>query len=516
MIVFLSIFGGALSFQSAYVSPLIGRKIFSCSKVRRFNTFRSEDVESSIIVPASASWEVDDNWWRLSDAQSATSLPEPGEDIVKTAALSMEHPSNEELSEDDEWVNDSVNVILDSALDSDTSLGPIYDAPGEKMQVTLEDQMGKEIALLVRCNQSPQEMLVSEGRALPPLTDEERNDFSQLVTKGNDTIEFTDFFRYSISAMFKEHANPDGVMKAAGVASWMSRSLGTHVSAHDRRVLATITSFGEYGTGSLTAGDFEEVYRVAVTKAMNRPHVAEKNRAGIKEQHSIETIWRDIRNHHILSPVEVKREMELLEIRKKLEDLPKIERLGTLEIMDECEILDAGQSFATTTYQTSWDDVKDKEFTSHELLEMAADGKTPLFLRDGDFIFIDEESCIGCTQCVTTAPSSFLMLDHGRARTFEQRNDPDVTAAVTTCPVSCMHRVSFDELKQLEIARERGDGRTDHKHCGSSSGYTPLHVARRGTDANKKDSWYHFLKQKCFCTSPRMKYAIAGLSMTSN
>ncbi len=27
--------------------------------------------------------------------------------------------------------------------------------------------------------------------------------------------------------------------------------------------------------------------------------------------------------------------------------------------------------------------------------------------------------------------------------------------------------------------------------------YTPLHVSRRGTDANHKSSWYHYLKQKC-------------------
>jgi hypothetical protein len=29
---------------------------------------------------------------------------------------------------------------------------------------------------------------------------------------------------------------------------------------------------------------------------------------------------------------------------------------------------------------------------------MASDGKTPMRIRDGQFVFIDEESCIGCTQ----------------------------------------------------------------------------------------------------------------------
>jgi NAD-dependent dihydropyrimidine dehydrogenase PreA subunit len=116
----------------------------------------------------------------------------------------------------------------------------------------------------------------------------------------------------------------------------------------------------------------------------------------------------------------------MLEIRNHIGEVDiknTPEQSAMVQVMDECEILDNGQTYATTTYQTSWSDVKAKEFSSHELLDMAADGKTPLYLRDGDFIFIDEESCIGCMQCATTAPSSFLMLDHGRARTFIQRND---------------------------------------------------------------------------------------------
>lgn len=41
---------------------------------------------------------------------------------------------------------------------------------------------------------------------------------------------------------------------------------------------------------------------------------------------------------------------------------------------------------------------KKKEKGSHELVEMAYDGKTPKRIRDGQFVFIDEETCIGCTQ----------------------------------------------------------------------------------------------------------------------
>lgn len=94
------------------------------------------------------------------------------------------------------------------------------------------------------------------------------------------------------------------------------------------------------------------------------------------------------------------------------------------------------------------------------------------------------------------------MIDHsGRARTFYQRKSPDVTSAVNSCPVSCMHYVSFDELQELETARDHGVA-DDHRHFGHTStrGYiapTPLHVARSSSDSNHKSSFYHHFRNKC-------------------
>ena len=39
-----------------------------------------------------------------------------------------------------------------------------------------------------------------------------------------------------------------------------------------------------------------------------------------------------------------------------------------------------------------------KTKSSFDLVEMTADGSVPLRIRDDSFVFIDEESCIGCTQ----------------------------------------------------------------------------------------------------------------------
>ena len=101
-------------------------------------------------------------------------------------------------------------------------------------------------------------------------------------------------------------------------------------------------------------------------------------------------------------------------------------------------------------------------------------------------------------QCVNVAPSSFLMLETGRARTFNQQSRPDVDQAVASCPVNCMHPVSFRELKEFETARDEGDGRTDHRHLGK--GHIPLYVAGIDSDMNRRSSWYPPLKHRCLGT----------------
>ena len=107
----------------------------------------------------------------------------------------------------------------------------------------------------------------------------------------------------------------------------------------------------------------------------------------------------------------------------------------------------------------------------------------------------------GCMQCVNCAPASFIMLESGRARTFHQRSGPDVDQAVQTCPVSCMHSVSYDELAEFETARDEGDGRTDHRHLGHRRGHIPLHVAGMDSDRNRETGWYHTLKERCITSS---------------
>lgn len=71
-------------------------------------------------------------------------------------------------------------------------------------------------------------------------------------------------------------------------------------------------------------------------------------------------------------------------------------------------------------------------------------------------VYVDEHTCIGCTNCAMIAQSTFFMDgEHGRARVFQQWGDDDETIAIAidTCPVDCIHYVPYPELKRLEIER---------------------------------------------------------------
>lgn len=96
------------------------------------------------------------------------------------------------------------------------------------------------------------------------------------------------------------------------------------------------------------------------------------------------------------------------------------------------------------------------EVSSHKLVELDETGE-PTKAR---FVYVDEESCIGCTYCAGIAQSTFCMNDeYGRARVFNQAGDSEdiVLEAIDTCPVDCIHFVSWEELITQETVRDRDD-----------------------------------------------------------
>ena len=99
------------------------------------------------------------------------------------------------------------------------------------------------------------------------------------------------------------------------------------------------------------------------------------------------------------------------------------------------------------------DDIDMETVESHSQVEWDDDGDEPV---RSQHVYVDEVTCIGCTNCAMIAGSTFFMEgEHGRARVFQQWGDDDDTIAVAiqTCPVDCIHYVPFDELKRLEVER---------------------------------------------------------------
>eukprot|EP00980_Cylindrotheca_fusiformis_P003773 scaffold834_cov123-Cylindrotheca_fusiformis.AAC.20 len=483
----------------------------------------------SLLGVTKESWSVADDWSSLSseDVENASvdssklfnkdpSIQAAREMELANPVLVVEPPSEEDI-----WLVDAIDEIHNafSTLDEnmyDTS----YDEDGFLSSQNMDDAMDQEIAMLVRCNEQPEDLLITEGRAIAPLTEVDKNDPFQLVQfTEKDGFQPTDFLKQAVATVFQDHCSPhplDGVLSLdrKGVAKWMTKSLKSEneglVSAHDSRVLQTLSEFGKYGSGRLEKADFEKLY---LSTIIGDPSQVNKSTGVSPTRHLelrkpfVDVVWRDIRNHGMLSPAEEQREKLVREIRSKHEEqsASKTSRMDENTLVDECEILDFNWDAKLSSDAHAEKKQASKSWSSHKVVDLASDQKTPLLVKDGDFanglplVFIDEESCIGCMQCANVSPSSFMMLDSGRARTYQQRNSPDVEQAIASCPASCMHFVTYRELQEFESVRDLGDGKTDHRYLGRQQ--TPLHVAGMDSDKNRRSSWYHTLKHRCLVSS---------------
>ena len=68
-------------------------------------------------------------------------------------------------------------------------------------------------------------------------------------------------------------------------------------------------------------------------------------------------------------------------------------------------------------------------------------------------VWVDEAVCIGCRYCTHVASNTFLVEDAwGRSRALRQDGDSTelIQEAIDTCPVDCIHWVSYEELPALE------------------------------------------------------------------
>jgi ferredoxin len=130
---------------------------------------------------------------------------------------------------------------------------------------------------------------------------------------------------------------------------------------------------------------------------------------------------------------------------------------STLDVATDNSLEVAGEMEGMQAYrEESYLDDEDIDFEtveSHSMVEK--DTETGEAIRT-QMVYVDEHTCIGCTNCATIAQSTFFMQeDHGRARVFSQWGDDEETIqiAIETCPVDCIHYIPYDELVTLEVER---------------------------------------------------------------
>jgi ferredoxin len=129
------------------------------------------------------------------------------------------------------------------------------------------------------------------------------------------------------------------------------------------------------------------------------------------------------------------------------------------------------QSYRVASYLDTTDL---KLVESHTMVEKDPETGEPLRQQ---MVYVDEHTCIGCTNCAMIAQSTFFMNDeHGRARVFQQWGDTEETIqiAIETCPVDCIHYIPYEELEKLEIDR-RGQNINFKARLVSQGEYSGVH-----------------------------------------
>jgi hypothetical protein len=201
--------------------------------------------------------------------------------------------------------------------------------------------------------------------------------------------------------MFRQHATKDLdgklVLNREGVANWMSQALITEkhegkVSPHDKRVIHVISKYSRYGTGRLLEADLQELYLSTIIGDSVYSSQSPERQLQLR-QPFFGAVFRDIRNHRILPPVEAERMALADEIREKYgaanADETQASAVGIEMIMDECEILDwDNRSEISQESGLSGSDDRQEASgsrSSHKILDMAGDKKTPLYVKDGEF-----------------------------------------------------------------------------------------------------------------------------------
>jgi hypothetical protein len=341
-----------------------------------------------------AEWGTADKWDDLSNTNKPSITGEMLEtDYLAIQAMIMENfgmkmPVDDDDAEqavvettDDQRIRETIENFVVEADEQDHAV-PSLLSRQEATSIQQEERQSTEITRLIRCNELPENLLLSTGRSIPSLTEAERNDIRQLLNP-----EPTIFLEESVRAIFQRHARATTingevarVMEGGHIAQWIQWCLRQQqkdadnnrhensVNAFDGRVRTVLGQYGQ--AGAIYEDGLQRLYADA---ARTDP----------------DAVWRDLRAHNIVSPAEFQHSLQLLDLTAAstttttvVPDALLLTYSGTSTMpLDECELMD--DDMDNVTEEVARTDRHGK--SSYEKVELVPNTQVPLWIKDGQF-----------------------------------------------------------------------------------------------------------------------------------
>ena len=298
---------------------IFSQKIYTVFPIRtKLSTSNDSDLDNATVFDdelpglSTSTWKAEDDWSALSAADATAPLTTPDYafasnlDVISDAQhiLAEQNSFVEDVNRyNDEWeslsticstdydgtslkdhtdqfVDDAVETILNH-MDNDENIA-LYDTKSSNhLNEYGQDQDDNEMVYMIRCNQSPKQFLVSQGKVLPELSDNEKYSSTFLFEKKLNEIKMslepnmTSFFKNAVETIFSKYSTEDEidepVMDRNALALWMTTCMSYNpnssaphkiiIGQHDTNISKYLSRYClDNGSGRLTFEEFSLLY----------------------------------------------------------------------------------------------------------------------------------------------------------------------------------------------------------------------------------------------------------------
>lgn len=297
--------------SQAFTCHSTGRILFNKDQKthhRGFNIRSSHDSDLDDIniifdevempTPSKPTWDAGDDWSALSSAANAATTQyyefESSFNAIRDAERILSEQDGMTRNRFDEWVPsvedapayddnspDEVDAAVDTILnhldyDADTVL---YDTKSSESSIDANDanmDQDDEMVYMIRCNQTPEQFLVSQGKVLPELTEDDKYSVEFLLESVQSVLQpiMTPFFEAAVYKIFNQYSAKSGegerVMDRSALASWMttclsydpsSDGISIKIGSYDSNISMFLSRYcRKNGLGQLSLDEFSLLY----------------------------------------------------------------------------------------------------------------------------------------------------------------------------------------------------------------------------------------------------------------